>query len=87
MSEMNKINMEDLEKVVGGIKKTVNTGTSQNAAVRKGPGKSFKQIASLENGTVVNATGKMEYADGRNWSEIIAPVHGWIASSIIGYDK
>jgi type IV secretory pathway TrbL component len=84
---MNKINDEALKNVTGGTKRTVDTGTSQNAAVRSGAGKGFEQIASLENGTTVNATGKFKEADGRSWAQIDSPVNGWIAASIIGYDR
>ena len=84
---MNKINDEMLENVVGGVTRTVNTNTTQNAAVRCGAGKSFEQIASLKNGTEVNATGRFMKADGRNWAEVDAPVKGWIAASILGYER
>ena len=85
MSDLNKINDEALNQVVGGVKRIVDTGTSQNAAVRDGAGKGYEQIASLKNGTVVNATGKFREADGRNCAQIDAPVDGWIAASILGY--
>ena len=84
---LNKINDEALKNVTGGTKRTVDTGTSQNAAVRVDAGLGFEQIASLKNGTTVNATGKFKEADGRNWAHIDAPVNGWIAASIIGYDR
>ena len=86
-TEYNKISEEALEQVSGGVRRIVDTGTSQNAAVREGAGKGFEQIASLENGTAVNATGKFKQADGRNWAQIDAPVNGWIAASIIGYER
>lgn len=81
------INEEMLEQVVGGVERTVNTNTTQNAAVRSGAGKSFDQIASLKNGTKVNATGRFMQADGRNWAEVDSPVKGWIAASILGYAR
>ncbi len=84
---MNKINDEMLENVVGGVTREINTNTEQNAAIRSGAGKSFQQIASLKNGTKVNATGKFQKADGRNWAEIDSPVKGWVAASIIGYER
>ena len=84
---MNKINDKALETVTGGARRTVDTGTGQNAAVRDGAGSGFEQIASLENGTTVNATGVFKKADGRNWAQIDAPVNGWIKASIIGYDR
>ena len=84
---MNKINDEALKNVTGGARRIVDTGTSQNAAVRCGAGLGYEQIASLENGTTVNATGKFMEADGRNWAQIDAPVNGWIKASIIGYER
>ena len=86
-TEFNKISEEALEQVSGGVRRIVDTGTDQNAAVREGAGKGYEQIASLKNGTAVNATGKFKQADGRNWAQIDAPVNGWIAASIIGYER
>ena len=86
-TEFNKISEDALEQVSGGVRRIVDTGTSQNAAVREGAGKGYEQIASLKNGTAVNATGKFKQADGRNWAQIDAPVNGWIAASIIGYER
>ena len=87
MTEINKINVEALENVIGGVKRTVDTGTSQNAAVRENPGLNSRQIGSLPNGTKVNATGVFKKADGRNWAKIDSPVKGWIKASIIGYAR
>ena len=87
MTDINKINDESLDNVSGGVKRVVDTGTSQNAAVRDGAGKQYEQIGSLKNGTVVNATGKFKEADGRNWAQIDYPFDGWIAASILGYDR
>ena len=87
MTDMNKLNEAALEQVTGGVRRKVDTGTSQNAAVRSGAGKKYDQIDSLENGTYVNATGKFKEADGRSWAQIDSPVDGWIAASIIGYDR
>ena len=89
MSDMKKLNPEELDNIVGGSAKTVQTHTDQNATVRSGPGMNFPQIASLTNGTVVNFTGHVLFsrADGRNWAEINAPVHGFVAASILGMDR
>ena len=89
MSDMKKLNQEELDNVIGGVAKTVQTGTAQNAAVRSGAGMNFPQIASLTNGTVVNFTGYVEFnrADGRHWAEINAPVHVFVATSILGMDR
>ncbi|MBP3877921.1 MAG: SH3 domain-containing protein [Lachnospiraceae bacterium] len=86
-NEINKINDEALDQVVGGVKRTVNTGTSQNAAVRAGAGKGYAVIDSLPNGTNVNATGRFRQADGRSWAQIDYPIDGWIAASILGFDR
>ena len=87
MTELNKINVEALENVIGGVKRTVDTGTSQNAAVRQNPGLNAKQVGSLPNGSKVNATGVFKKADGRNWAQINSPVKGWVAASILGYPR
>lgn len=87
MSDLNKINEEALDSVVGGARRIVDTGDDRNAAIRIAPGLDMEQTASLKNGTVVNATGRFKKADGRNWAEIDSPVHGWIKASIIGYER
>ena len=84
---METINMKDqeLENVSGGENRTVNTGDSRPAAIRTYPGLNAPVIATLQNGTMANSTGKFAYADGRNWAEIDYPVQGWIKGAILGY--
>ena len=84
---METINMKDqeLENVSGGEYRTVNTGDSRPAAIRTYPGLNAPVIATLQNGTMANSTGKFAYADGRNWAEIDYPVQGWIKGAILGY--
>ena len=54
-NKKNELSLDELDQVVGGVNRTVNTGTAGlNAAVRSGPSKGDRQIASLPNGTVVN---------------------------------
>ena len=79
------LNLDELENATGG--ELVNTGSSQNAVVRSGPGKGFPQIGSLKNGTRVVTTGESvdNFDDGRTWYEISSPLYGWIAGSLIGY--
>ena len=87
MSEMNRINEEALDNVVGGAIRKVNTGSSKNAALRNGPGTGFEQIDSLRNGTRVDTTGRKIFNedDERYFSEVrVNGKKGWIASSIIG---
>ena len=87
MAPMERISDETLEQVIGGVKRTVDTHTEQNAALRSGPGISYPQIHSLKNGSFVLTTGKAvkNSDDGRTWYEIFEPVHGWIAGSLIGF--
>ncbi len=87
MTEMNKMNEKALENVTGGVQRTVDTGDTRNAAIRVAPGEDKAQIASLKNGTMVNATGQFVRAGGRNWAEINYPVSGWIKASIIGFER
>ena len=48
---MNELNLNDMEKVNGGVGRTVNTGVQGlNAALRLEPRKSSKQIGSIPNG-------------------------------------
>lgn len=84
---MKTTNMNDreLENVVGGEYRTVNTGDSRDAAIRSYPGLNATVVATLSNGTAANSTGRFAYADGRNWAEIDFPVRGWIKGAILGY--
>lgn len=99
MSEemMQKLNPEDMAQVTGGVLRTVQTGIDgMNAAVRSGPAKSNKQIASLPNGTVIDTISDQLVYDpeaGRNFVEITFTDKkgntqtGWIASSIVGLKR
>ena len=97
MDNMKELSMEAMEQVTGGVVRTVNTGIDGlNAAIRCGAGKSFKQIASLPNGTKVDTvTDKVVYdADsGRNFVEITftdksgKSRNGWVAASIVGLPR
>ena len=83
--ETRNMNEKELETVVGGEYRTVNTGDSRDAAIRSYPGLYAPVVATLSNGTVANSTGRFAYADGRNWAEINYPVQGWIKGAILGY--
>ena len=84
MTDMKKINEQELENVTGGESRTVNTGMKMDAAVRSGAGLGFPQIFSVKNGTAVVTTGKSVHADGRTWYEISAPINGWMAGGMLG---
>ena len=85
MSEPKVMNEQELENVSGGEWRTVDTGDYRDAAIRSYPGLNAPVIATLHNGTQANATNNFATADGRNWVEITAPVHGWIKGAILGY--
>ena len=84
MTDIKKINDQELENVAGGESRTVNTGMKIEAVVRSGAGFSFPQISAIKNGNTVITTGKSVHAAGRTWYEISAPVKGWMAGGLIG---
>ena len=75
-----QINNEELDRVVGGITRTVDTNTSIDAVVRGGPGMQYGQIASLKDHTEVNTTGYSSYnqLDGKpGMRSTIRYMDGW----------
>ena len=89
---MSELNLHQMEQVTGGVWRTVNTGVSGlNAALRIGPGKNTKQIASLPNGTQVDTvTDQIVYdsVSGRNFVEVdVNGMRGWVAASIVGLPR
>ncbi|MBO7710220.1 MAG: Blp family class II bacteriocin [Lachnospiraceae bacterium] len=84
MTDMKKMNEQELENVTGGESRIVNTGKNIEAVVRSGAGFGFPQIFAIKNGNFVNTTGRSVRADGRTWYEVNAPVYGWMAGSLIG---
>ncbi len=87
MTEIKKINVEELVNAAGGEWRQVNTRTVQNGVLRNGPGTSYERITSYPNGTWVSTTGRSQYNadDGRTWYELSSPDHGWMAGSILGF--
>lgn len=86
---MNELNLNDMEKVSGGVNRTVNTGVDGlNAALRAEPRKNSKQIGSVPNGSVVDTvTDQLIYdpVAGRNFVQVNWNGQiGYIASSIVG---
>ena len=69
-----ELSLDEMDQVVGGVNRTVNTGMDDlNAAVRSGPSKGDRQIASLPNGTVVDTVSDILVYDpvaGRNFVEV-----------------
>ena len=97
MADMRELNMNEMEQATGGVYRTVNTGVpGLNAAVRSGPSKGSKQIASLVNGTLVDTVSDRliwDEAAGRNFVEVTFTDKngktrtGYIASSILGMGR
>jgi hypothetical protein len=95
--EKKELSLDELNQASGGVYRTVNTGKiGLNAAVRSGPSKNNKQIASLENGVVVNTVSDdlvFDPVTGRNFVEVTYTDKsgetrtGWIASSILGLKR
>ena len=86
----------EAQQVTGGVNRVINTGSDLNAAVRSGPSRGNKQIASLVNGTVVDTVSdELVYDEvaGRNFVEITFTDKkgrvrtGWVASSILGMKR
>ena len=76
-----------LEKVVGGVRRIVNTNTSANAAIRTHPGKKYAQVDSLSTGRSVEVdedSGVYNEDDRRTWYHVSWPVSGWIVGNSVG---
>ena len=86
---VNKINAEELEGVVGGVKRYVQNDSVGYANVRSKPGLDSKVLYKFPNGHDVYTTGKKVTKDGYTWYQIFcdeAPDgFGWISGSLIGY--
>ena len=89
MTEMNKINAEALEKVVGGKDVQVHNGAVPNANLRTAPGLDSSVKLKLDNGDWVGTTGRKVTKDGYVWYEVYVlgaeDLGGWIAGSLIGF--
>ena len=95
MEDKREITLEEMDVVSGGVNRTVNTGTGDKAAIRKGPGKSFGQMTSIVNGTSVNTISDpvWDEVSGRHFIEVEFYDRngifrtGWIATSLIGMKR
>ena len=89
---MSELNLNQMEKVTGGVMRTVNTGVDGlNAALRAEPRKASRQIGSIPNGIQVDTiSDKLEYdpQSGRNFVQVtFNGKTGWIAASILGLPR
>ena len=87
-----ELSMNEMEKVSGGVQRTVNTGVDGlDAALRAEPRKSSRQIGHLPNGVrvdTVSDTPVFDKESGRNFVQVNANGKtGWIAASIIGLPR
>ncbi len=97
MENMKEVGLEALEQATGGVKRVVNTGTDDKAAIRSDPWKGKRnQIDALVNGTIVDTiTDQLVYDEtsGRNYVKIKysnskgQTSYGWIAASIVGLPR
>lgn len=84
---LNQLTDEELDHINGGAVRYVYNSAISSSVVRSGPGITYGQIGSLNNGVKVHTTGMTHYnpQDGRTWYEIDFPLYGWIAGSLLGY--
>ena len=90
--KMNELNLNDMEKVNGGVGRTVNTGVQGlNAALRLEPRKSSKQIGSIPNGErVETVTDALIYDPEARRNFVMVSWNGkvgYVASSIVGLPR
>lgn len=88
MSEMNKVDVDELEEVAGGKIVTVTNNAINYANARFTPGLNGKVVSKIYNGTKLKTTGRRVKKDGYVWYE--ASLLGgtdiiWIAGSLIGF--
>jgi uncharacterized protein YgiM (DUF1202 family) len=89
MSEMDKINVDELQEVSGGVMRTVQNDVANYANVRRAPGIDARIIAKVYNGTKLQTSVTHTVKkDGYVWYEVTLPDgsdKGWVAGSLIGY--
>ena len=85
-NSIRELNLEEMNKVSGGVQKTVVTGS---ATVRSGAGARYPVCRTLGCNTVVKFTGQVTYneQEGRCWYMINSPVTGWVLGLDIGCDS
>ena len=79
-NNMYELNLDEMEKVTGGSSKTI---ISPKATVYQGPGKRYARVGMLNNGTIVNFTGTVNYNDdeGITYFLISSPIYGWVSQN------
>ena len=96
MDHGTELNLDQMEQVNGGVYRTINTGTSDKAQIRTGPGTGYGRLVSLVNGTVVDTVSDQLVWDEesrRNFVEVTFTSKdgkrkkGWIAASLVGLPR
>ena len=88
MSEMNKINFEELEEVTGGKIVTVENNAVNYANLRYIPGSTGRIAGKAYNGTKLRISGRRVKKDGYVWYEatlLDGTETVWVAGSLIGF--
>ena len=87
--EINKLNPDELEDVVGGNTVQIDNPASPYSNLRKAPGLNSEVVLKLRNGEYLETTGRTAKKDGYVWYEVYVinseDCGGWIAGSLIGY--
>ena len=94
---MQELDLDTLDQVVGGVHRTINTGIpGKSAAIRSDASTEASWIAGLPSGTVVDTVTDQLVRDkvsGRNFVEIDFTDkngnirRGWVAASIVGLPR
>ncbi len=88
MSDINKLDLGDLEQVAGGANAVVNNTTVDYANIREQPGLNSLILAQVKNGTKLVTTGKSVKKDGYNWLQVYLATGsdpGWVAESLLKF--
>ena len=85
MSDMNKINDESLEEVVGGKLYTIRNDDASYVNIRSGAGLDSRVLFKMNNGQKVDTTGNKIKRDGFVWCEIYLDndQYGWVAQHFL----
>lgn len=85
MSDVNKINDQQLEDVTGGRIRVIRNSDAGYANIRSGAGMDYEVLLTLNNGREVDTTGKVKYADGFDWCQIYLDNgdYGWVAAHFL----
>ena len=88
MSEMEKLNLDELEEVVGGANVTVHNPTVDYANIREAPGLDSVVLCQAKNGTKLITTGKRVKKDGYIWCEVYLATGsdpGWVTKHLLDF--